>query len=56
MAGPRRALVAGAVVAFLAALLPESRTRRFPLVLVWLLPILAIPLLIYDLRQWWFHP
>jgi len=50
------ALVAGAVVAFLATLLPESVTRKFPLLLVWLLPILAIPLLIYDLRQWWFHP
>ena len=49
-------VIAAAVVGFLATLLPESVTRRIPLILVWLLPILAIPYLIYDLRQWWFHP
>jgi hypothetical protein len=49
-------IVTAAVVGFLATLLPESVTRRIPLILVWLLPILAIPYLIYDLRQWWFHP
>jgi hypothetical protein len=49
-------LLVATVVSFLATLLPESATRKIPLVLVWLLPILAIPYLIYDLRQWWFHP
>jgi hypothetical protein len=49
-------LVVGTVVSFLAMLLPESATKKIPLMLVWLLPILAIPYLIYDLRQWWFHP
>ena len=49
-------LLVGAAVSFLATLLPESVTRKIPLILVWLLPILAIPYLIYDLRQWWFHP
>jgi hypothetical protein len=49
-------LLVGTVVSFLATLLPESATRKIPLILVWLLPILAIPYLIYDLRQWWFHP
>jgi hypothetical protein len=49
-------LVAGAVVSFLATLLPESTTKKIPLILVWLLPILAVPYLIWDLRQWWFHP
>ena len=49
-------LIGGAVIGFLATLLPESVTRKIPLMLVWLLPILAIPYLIYDLRQWWFHP
>ena len=49
-------LVAGAVVGFLATLLPEGMAKKIPLILVWLLPILAIPYLIYDLRQWWFHP
>jgi len=50
------ALISGAVVGYLATLLPESVTKRIPIILVWLLPVLAIPLLIYDLRQWWFHP
>ena len=49
-------LLASAVVGLLAALLPESVARRIPLILVWLLPILAVPYLIWDLRQWWFHP
>jgi hypothetical protein len=49
-------LLVATVVSFLATLLPEGVTRRIPLILVWLLPILAIPYLIYDLRQWWFHP
>jgi len=49
-------LLVGTIVSFLATLLPQSITRRIPLILVWLLPMLAIPYLIYDLRQWWFHP
>jgi hypothetical protein len=49
-------LIVGTVVSFLATLLPESIAKKIPLILVWLLPILAIPYLIYDLRQWWFHP
>jgi hypothetical protein len=49
-------LVVGTVVSFLATLLPESTTKKIPLILVWLLPILAIPYLIYDLRAWWMHP
>jgi hypothetical protein len=49
-------LIVGAAVAFLATLLPESAAKKIPLILVWLLPILAIPYLIWDLRQWWLHP
>ncbi|MEA2905724.1 MAG: hypothetical protein QOI12_3111 [Alphaproteobacteria bacterium] len=49
-------LVVATAVGFLAALLPESTTRRIPLTLVWLIPVLAIPYLIWDLRQWWLHP
>jgi hypothetical protein len=49
-------LLAGAILGFLATLLPESVARRIPLILVWLLPILSIPYLIWDLRQWWLHP
>ena len=50
------ALLVGSVVGFLATLLPESTTRKIPLTLVWLIPILAVPYLAWDLRQWWFHP
>jgi hypothetical protein len=49
-------LIASAVIGWLATLLPETVARRIPLVLVWLLPILAVPYLIWDLRQWWLHP
>ena len=49
-------LLVGTVVSFLATLLPESAAKRIPLILVWLLPFLAIPLLAYDLRSWWMHP
>jgi len=49
-------LLAGAILGFFATLLPESVTRKIPLILVWLLPILSIPYLIWDLRQWWLHP
>jgi hypothetical protein len=49
-------LIVSAVVGFVATLLPESTTRKIPLIVVWLLPILTIPFLIWDLRQWWFHP
>jgi hypothetical protein len=49
-------LVVSTVGGFLATLLPESTTKKIPVMLVWLLPILAIPYLIWDLRQWWLHP
>ena len=49
-------VVGSAIVGFLATLLPENLTNKIPLFLVWLLPVLIIPYLIYDLRQWWFHP
>jgi hypothetical protein len=49
-------LLVGTIVSFLATLPPESMTKKIPLILVWLLPILAIPYLIYDLRAWWMHP
>ena len=49
-------LIVGAIAGFLATLLPESTAKKIPLILVWLLPIVAIPFLIWDLRQWWFHP
>jgi hypothetical protein len=50
------ALIVATVVGFLATLLPESTAKRIPLILVWLIPILAVPYLAWDLRQWWLHP
>jgi hypothetical protein len=49
-------LIVAPIVGYLATLLPENAAKKIPLILVWLLPILAVPYLIWDLRQWWFHP
>jgi hypothetical protein len=49
-------LVSGTIVSFLATLLPERVTRKIPLYLVWMLPILTVPLLAYSLRAFWLHP
>jgi hypothetical protein len=45
-----------AAVGIIAMMLPEHVSRKIPLVLVWLLPILAIPYVIYSLMPWWTHP
>jgi hypothetical protein len=45
-------LIAGAI-ALIAMMLPERVTRKIPLSLVWILPILAIPYVIYSLNAWW---
>jgi hypothetical protein len=49
-------LIVGVSAGFLAILFSENVTKKIPLFLVWLLPILSIPYLIWHLRQWWFHP
>ena len=49
-------VVVATVAGFVATLLPETVTKKIPLFLVWLLPMLTVPYMIYDLRQWWFHP
>ena len=49
-------LIVSTVAGFLSTLLPENTTKKIPLFLIWLLPLLAIPYLIWDLKQWWFHP
>ena len=54
--GQRKTVVLGGVLSYLATFLPEHVTKKIPLTVAWLLPWLAIPLLIWDLRQWWFHP
>jgi len=46
-------LIGATVVGFLATLLPEDMTKRIPLFLVWLLPLLAIPVLVWSLMPFW---
>ena len=55
-AGPRRRSSRALSLASLPRCLPENVTKKIPLILVWLLPILSVPYLIWDLRQWWLHP
>ena len=46
-------LVAASVLGVAATLLPQQVARRIPLALVWIVPILAVPILIYSLRSFW---
>jgi hypothetical protein len=48
-------LLVAAVVGIVAMMLPERVTRKVPLTLMWLLPILAIPYIVYSLMPWWTH-
>jgi hypothetical protein len=50
------ALLSTTIVSALATLLPERVTRGIPLYLVWVLPLLMVPLLAYSLRACWLHP
>ena len=45
-------LIAGAI-GIVAMMLPERVTKKIPLFLVWLVPILAIPYVVYSLMFWW---
>jgi hypothetical protein len=46
-------LLAAAVLGLLATFLPDRVTRNIPLALVWIVPLLAIPLLFYSLMPFW---
>lgn len=46
-------LIGAALLGGLAAMLPEPLSRRIPPALVWVVPLLAIPFLIYALRFYW---
>ena len=46
-------LLGAGVLGLIAAKLPERVTRRIPLSLVWILPLAAVPVLIYALRFFW---
>ena len=45
-------LVAG-LLGLAAAKLPESIIKKIPLSMVWILPLAAIPILVYALRFFW---
>jgi hypothetical protein len=47
------AILIAAAVGIIAMTLPERFTKKIPLSLVWILPILAIPYIIYSLNAWW---
>jgi hypothetical protein len=45
--------IVSSVVGLLATLLPERATSRIPLFALWLLPILAVPVMAYTLMSFW---
>jgi hypothetical protein len=47
------AMIGGAALGLLATLLPEGIANKIPLSLVWIVPLLAIPLLFYSLMPFW---
>lgn len=49
-------IIVGTIAGLIATMLPESVSKKIPLMLVWVLPILAIPFFIYSLRASWLHP
>jgi hypothetical protein len=49
-------ILVGTVAGLIATMLPESISKKLPLALVWVLPIVAIPFFVYSLRGFLFHP
>jgi hypothetical protein len=46
-------MIASTVLGILATLLPERIAKKIPLSLVWILPLAAVPVLIYALNFFW---
>jgi len=46
-------ILIAAALGIIAMMLPERISRKLPLALVWIFPILAIPYIIYSLMPWW---
>jgi hypothetical protein len=46
-------LIGAAVVGLLATLLPERVSRKIPLALLWVLPVLAAPVMFWTLMSFW---
>jgi hypothetical protein len=49
-------VVVSAVFGIIATMLPDHVSKKIPVFLLWLLPILSIPYIIYSLMPWWTHP
>jgi len=47
------AAIGSGVLGVLATMLPERIVNRIPLSLVWIMPLAAVPVLIYALRFFW---
>jgi hypothetical protein len=47
------AVIIAAILGIIAMMLPERTIKKIPLSLLWILPILAIPYVIYSLNAWW---
>jgi hypothetical protein len=46
-------LLGAGVAGLLATALPQGVVRKFPLSLIWILPLAATPILVYSLRSFW---
>jgi hypothetical protein len=46
-------LIGSGVLGLLATALPQAVVRKIPLSLLWILPLVAIPILVYSLRSFW---
>jgi hypothetical protein len=46
-------ILIASVLGIVAMIMPENFTKKIPLWLVWVLPILAIPYVVYSLMPWW---
>jgi hypothetical protein len=46
-------LIGAAILGLVATWLPESTTKKIPLSLVWIMPLVAVPILVYALRFFW---
>ena len=46
-------ILVAASLGLLAVMLPERITRKIPLALIWILPLLTVPYIIYSLMPWW---
>ncbi len=46
-------LIASGVLGLIGSALPQTVVRKIPLSLIWILPLVAIPVLVYALRAFW---